>query len=103
MTNTTNQQSAKYAEIIAWCTTQEAIHTIRKPRFTAPLKWMRQAALYIPQIAATVANGHPFDMKNTALQAAILRRASEIRTNFANKIAQELGDGDMLNTAQQKA
>lgn len=95
----TNLERAKYAEIIAWCEhmgsyayyTEAEIY--RAIEMDAP-----SGVIYSTSIGQGREWSSVYDMKNTALQAYILRRASEIRTNYANKIAQELGDDDLQNT-----
>ena len=99
MENITYQQRAKYAEIIAWC------EHMGSYSYYYDLELYRALADDAPSgvISSTdYGNGREwssvYDMKNKALQAYILRRASEIRTNYANKIAQALGADDIQNT-----
>jgi len=93
-------ERAKYAEIIAWCEHMGSYaYYVESEIYRALEMDAPSGVIYSSSIGQGREWSSVYDMKNTALQAYILRRASEIRTNYANKIAQELGDDDMLNTA----
>ena len=96
----TNLERAKYAEIIAWCEHMGSYAYYTEAEIERAIATDQPSGVTSSfEANCKLQWRNVYDMKNTALQAAILRRASEIRTNYANKIAQELSDDDMLNTA----
>jgi len=92
----TNLERAKYAEIIAW--------GMHMRSFSSYIREEIYRAIQADAPSGTISMNDDraqsvYDIKNTGLQAYILRRASEIRTNFANKIAKELGPDDLANVS----
>ena len=92
----TNLERAKYAEIIAWCEHMKSLS------YYLTGEIYRAIEADAPSGTIYMTDGIPhsvYDMSNIPLQAAILRRASEIRTVIANRIVEDLGPKDLLNTA----
>jgi hypothetical protein len=95
----TNIERAKYAEIIAWCEHMGSYAYYVEAEIERAIEMdAPSGVIYSTSIGQGRDWSSVYDMKNTALQAYILRRASEIRTNYANKIAHELGDSDLQNS-----
>ncbi len=96
----TNLERAKYAEIIAWCEHMGSYSYYVQSEINLAIQMDAPSGVTSStEINSKVHWRSVYEMNNTGLQAYILRRASEIRTNYANKIAKELGPKDLVNTA----
>ena len=95
----TNIERAKYAEIIAWCEHMGSYAYYTEAEIHRAIATDQPSGVTSSfETNCKLQWRNVYDMKNKALQAYILRRASEIRTNYANKIARELSDSDLQNS-----